>query len=179
VHGQILQCNLAENIAYLRLYINPDRVHIAGSVSGAVSLVDDASVGDNRALNCFNYFQKGYFIGCPTEYEAPAGAAIRFDETDFTELLEYFGQKGGRHIYCGSNITQQTDLVAGTCGQVHDTTNCVLTFARKLHHNKTSDPDNRNPALTKPYSDIRLRIGSLMYKKTIYVFYRFLRGLSI
>jgi hypothetical protein len=133
-------------------------MHITGSVTRAFSRVDNTAVGYNRTFYRFNYFKKRNLVWSSAENESPTGTAIGFDQADFAELLEYFGQKGGGHIYCCSNIAQQADLFRGAGCQVHDPTYCVFSLAGQLHHmKKTPSPAKQDKCVDEVVSNSKNR----------------------
>ena len=102
--GKFLQRYVVEDVTYLLLHIDPDRMYIAGCVTGAFPLVDDAPVGDDRTFYRLDHFKQRDLVCWTAENEPSAGAAIRFDQTDFAELLEDLRQEGRRDINGGCDV---------------------------------------------------------------------------
>src|SRR6185369_7635346 len=125
---------------HLLPHINPDRMDIAGCVSWTFPVVDNTPVGDDRTFDRLDHFKQRDLVRRTAENESSAGAAVRFDQTDFAELLEYFCKKCRGDIYGCSDVAQQADLFGGAGCQENDPANCVFTLAGKLHHLKNPWP---------------------------------------
>jgi hypothetical protein len=97
---QVFQGNLAKDFPDLRLHVYPDRMDVAGRITGAIPFADNAPVRYDWSFNRFYDLKQCYLVSRSAQDETSTRSAIRFYESDFAELLENFSQEGRGNVDC-------------------------------------------------------------------------------